>query len=263
MADGSSNSIAKALDVLLCFVPDNREMGTTELSERTGYHKATTSRIVRNLAARGFLKRDSRTGKYSLGPAVFDLGRAASDSLNVDTVQVSRHLLDDLRDTLDETVVLEVPAGPWTMMAYVAQGTQRVRVAASVGEMLPLHAAAGSKAILAFLPPEVVDNLVGQGVQRFTPNTIIDGSEFSAELEKVRRRGYSTDREEMEIGTAAVGAPVFNHNGEPVAAVVVAGPAGRIAAGSGSEIVKAVTAAASAISERLGYRGGQEKGGVE
>ena len=38
------NSIDKALSILSCFVPYNQEMGTVEIGQRLGFHKATVSR---------------------------------------------------------------------------------------------------------------------------------------------------------------------------------------------------------------------------
>ncbi len=256
MSEDKSNSIEKALDILLAFTPYNQEIGTVELSQRLGLHKATASRTILTLTSRGFLHQNPDTRKYSLGPAVLALGRAVNYSLNTDMVQIVKPLVDNLRNELGETVVLEVLFGTHTVMSYVSEGPQRVRIAGTVGDRLPSNAAAGAKAILAFATGEVVDAFLEEDLPAFTTNTITSPEAFRQALSVVRKRGYSLDLEEIDIGINAIGAPVFNHEDMPVAAVVVAGPSQRISGGPDSGVVKAVLKTAAAISDRLQYKEG-------
>jgi DNA-binding IclR family transcriptional regulator len=248
------NAIEKALEILLAFLPYNQELGTMDISKKLGLHKATASRILRTLADKGFLQQDPETRKFTLGPAASDIGRAYNNGLNANLVQLARPYIDDLRSTLEETVVLEVLSGSSTVMAYVAEGPQRVRIAGTVGDRLPVHAAAGAKAILAFLPPDMVEILIGDNLPQLTPNTITDPDAYMQELERIRREGYSLDVEEIDIGINAVGAPIFDHESKPVAAVVIAGPAQRITGDNNSAVVTWIKKAADEISRRLNYK---------
>lgn len=250
-----SNAIEKALDVLNAFVPYNQELGTMEVSQQLGLHKATASRILITLTNKGFLQQNPQTKKYRLGPSSLDLGRAVAYSLNGDIVQLAKPLLDDLRSELKETVVLEIFSGGRTVMAYIAEGPQRVRIAGTVGDRLPSHSAAGSKAILAYSSPEIVDSVLENKLSSFTPHTITDPVLIRQELREVRKKGYSVDREEIDIGINAIGAPIFNHDDEPVAAVVVAGPSQRIKFGNSSAIVSSVKDCATRISALLQSKG--------
>jgi DNA-binding IclR family transcriptional regulator len=153
-------------------------------------------------------------------------------------------------------VVLEVLSGDSTVMAYVAEGPQRVRIAGTVGDRLPVHAAAGAKAILANSPAEVVDNFIGEELPQLTPSTITDHKTYMQGLKKIRRRGYSFDEEEIDVGINAVGVPVFNREDKPIAAVVVAGPSKRIKGRDDSPVVILTRKAAAEISQRLHHRGG-------
>ncbi len=260
MAEDRPNSIEKALEILLAFTPYNQELGTGEISQRLGLHKATASRILRTLADKGFLQQDAGTRKFSLGPAASDIGRAYNHGLGANLVQLAKPFIDELRNSLGETVVLEVLSGPGTVMAYVAEGPQRVRIAGTVGDRLPVHAAAGAKAILAYSPPEVVDALIKGDLQPLTSRTITSLSAYMDELARIRRRGFSLDAEEIDVGINAVGAPVFNREDEAVAAVVVAGPTQRVTGADDSPLVKKVKETAADISARLHYRGGNLDG---
>jgi DNA-binding IclR family transcriptional regulator len=256
MSEKKLNSIEKALEILQAFTPYNHEMGTGEISQKLRLHKATASRILRTLADKGFLQQDPETKKFTLGPAASDIGRAYNSSLSSNLVQLAKPHIDDLRSSLEETVVLEILSGMGTVMAYVAEGPQRVRIAGTVGDRLPVHAAAGAKAILAFSPPDMVERFIGDELLQLTPNTITSSKTYKRGLEEIRSRGYSFDNEEIDIGINAVGVPIFNRDGKAVAAVVVAGPAQRITWEEDSPIVRGIKETAAGISERLHHRGG-------
>jgi len=256
MEKSKPSSIEKALEILLAFTPYNQELGTGEISQKLGLHKATASRILRTLADKGFLRQDPDTKKFTLGPAASDIGRAYNNGLSSNLVHLAKTYIDDLRTTLEETVVLEVLSGESTVMAYIAEGPQRVRLAGTVGDRLPVHAAAGAKAILAFLSDETIASFIADDLTQLTPSTITNPGAYREELEEIQRRGYSLDREEIDIGINAVGVPIFNHEDEPIAAVVVAGPSQRITGEEDSAVVIWMKKTAAEISQRMNYKGG-------
>jgi len=249
----NTNSIAKALIILSSFTPYNQEMGATEIAKKIGFHKATVSRILKILTFHGYLNQNSRTKKFSLGPSVMDLARAVNQSLKTNFVLIAKPFIDDLRNRLKETVILEVLSGESTLMAYIAEGPRLVRLAGSIGDRVPIHAAAGGKAILAFSPPEVAKTLLNRKLYPFTEHTITDPEVLWHQLEGMKARGITFDNEEIDEGTCAVGAPIFNHNRIPVGAVVVAGPSQRINWENDSEMAYEVKNTAAKISAQLYY----------
>ena len=68
-----------------------------------------------------------------------------------------------------------------------------------------------------------------------------------------RRRGYALDNEENERGVACIGAPVFDANGQPIAAISVSGPIHRIL-GNEKNIVTSVVEACNGVSKNLGFQ---------
>ena len=143
-APAKINSIDKTLMILSSFAPHNQEYGTVEISHRLGFHKATVSRILLTLTRHGFLAQNALTRKFTLGPSVMTLSRALRQSLKTNMVQVAKPFVDELRDTLKETVILEVFGGKRTFMAYIAEGPRLVRLAGTIGDTLPIHASAGA-----------------------------------------------------------------------------------------------------------------------
>jgi DNA-binding IclR family transcriptional regulator len=245
------NSIEKALTILSSFSPYNQEMGTIEISEKLGFHKATVSRILLNLARHSFLQQNPRTKKFMLGPYILKLARAINQSLHNNLVHIAKPYVDDLRDKLKEPVVLEVLSGKNTIIVYLAEGSRPVRLAGTVGDILPLHVAAGAKAILAYSSHDLRESLLEGELARFTPNTITDRNLLRGQFQEIRRQGFSFDAEEHDVGINAVGAPIFNSEEKAVAALVVAGPSQRITWGSGSKIVPLLKETAEKISAQL------------
>jgi DNA-binding IclR family transcriptional regulator len=71
-------------------------------------------------------------------------------------------------------------------------------------------------------------------------------------LEQIGQQGYAVTHEEHQEGLSAVAAPIHNHTGQVVAAVVVSGPTYRIGPEEVKAFVRLVRQTAQAISTHLG-----------
>ena len=248
-----ATAIEKALELLLTFAPQNAELGTTELSEKLGYHKATTSRILLTLTDHGFLRQNSATKKFSLGPSIQRLSSALVSSVRNNFVAIAKPLVDALYAQMGEDVGLEMWTGSGTTWLYSAETRQPVRIGSRWGRALPFYAAAGAKAILAHAPNYEVAALLQQEMTAFTPATIISADEFQQHLRQIRQQGYAVDDQELRTGISALGAPIFNQEGEAFAAVVMIMPASRLNSTADSAQVQAIKATAAAISAQFLY----------
>ncbi len=245
------SSIEKILAILSAFKPHNQEMGTVEISQKLGLHKATVSRILLTLSEHSYLRRNLKTKKFSLGPAILQLARVITQSLENNIIQIAKPHIDGLRDSVKETVVLEVVSGKNTMIAYLAEVPRKIRLAGTLGDVLPLHTAAGAKAILAFSPPELKDSLLPEKLRKHTPNSITDLAVLHQQYAEILECGYSIDNEEHDIGVSAIGAPILNSDEEPVAALVIVGPSQWVTWEGDSSLVPKLKKAAAAISADL------------
>jgi len=245
------SSIEKALNVLTEFTRSGREMGTVELSQSLGFHVATVSRMLQILRQKGFIQHNEKTRKFSLGPSSFELGRAVFRLLQGNLLQIALPWLVDLCEQVGETVVLETMSGCDLVVTYIAQGRNSLTVAPKIGDKLPLHVSPGGKSILAFSDPKTVGNLLAGELEKLTPNTITDKVALARHLEGVRKQGFAFSREEMVAGVHTVGAPIFDHDNRPVAAVVIVGLVSRIACDPHSPLLAALLKTARDISAQL------------
>ena len=88
-----------------------------------------------------------------------------------------------------------------------------------------------------------------------TPRSITDAAELEKQLAAAREGGFARTFEELEVGLDAIAAPVFSTDGDVVAAIDVSGPAHRLQASGGPDLVSLTREAAADLSRRLGYRG--------
>lgn len=247
------SSTDKALTILLSFVPYNHEMGTLELSKKLDIHKSTVSRLLHLLVARDFMVQNPATKKYCLGRSAAEIGNAATKVLNTTLTSIAQPYLNDLCEQVGESVAMEVLTGGSIILACHVEGIQPIRFSFQPGERVPINVAAGAKTILAFSPPELVDQFLKERFNRFTDRTIITKREYRAMLEQVRTTGIAFDLGERYEDARAIAAPIFNHEQIPVAAVVIAGPAFHLTEQFFQEAVIPLKKTAAEISQRLFY----------
>jgi IclR family transcriptional regulator, KDG regulon repressor len=242
-------ALRRGLAILDAFSASQKEFGVNEISRLLGMHKSTVSRLCATLEQAGYLARDPATEKYRLGARIQQLTGAAS----IDLRAAARDVLHQLVETSGETVTMVVRDGLDVVTIEVMDGPKMVRMQARVGARTQVHASAGSKAILSNLPPDEVSRVIDAWpLARLTPNTITDKAELLRHLQQTRERGYSIDREELEIGLRCVGAPVRDQSGQVVAGIAVSGPRHRLNEEELVRLGEVVRQAAEAISARLG-----------
>lgn len=225
-------AVERATSVLKLFTDTKaRSLGVTEIANSLALSKAVVYRVLTSLRAADLIAVDERSRRYSLGPASLALGMAYLSKL--DLRDTARPFLERLSEATGETVTLSVRHGKDRV--YVDQVTPPVEVVMSVtlGRAFPLYAGSSSKAFLAFLPEAGQEAYLSQvSLSALTVQTIVDLGELREELIAIRKRGYARSFGERQVGAASVAAPVFNHNGEPVAVMSVAGPMERFRSSS-------------------------------
>lgn len=247
------NAVEKALEILITFTHTNTSqgLGNGEISRLTGFHKATTSRILSSLVDYGVLAHDESTRKYNVGPLAYMLGLSATSQSIQGFVDVASPHIDKLRDNIQESVNLEVWSGTGTVACYFAESRNPLCVAKPPADILPLHAPAGAKAILSFTHKEQVNKMLEYEFEAFTENTIMSKTELLQRLEQYNKQGYAIDNEELHPGIYALGVPVFDRVSKPVAAICAVIPATRITVQKEANAVEQLKKTASIISAQL------------
>ena len=214
------NSVQKALQILLAFVPHNNDLGTSDISAQLGLHKSTASRLLNVLASYDFLQRDAKTRKFRLGTSAAKISTAIKQSLGEQLIGIAQPHIDDLRNQIRETVALEVWAGNGTIMAYRAEDLRLRRIfLLAPGDKIDVHVSAGARVILAFLPPHVVDRVLQGPFERYTKNTIVDPNTLKKLISDARDEGLAISKGERHPDSNIIAVPIFDYEKRPVAAI--------------------------------------------
>ena len=246
-------AVEKALRILLAFLPHNEKTAALALSKKLGIHPSTTTRLLKVLKKHGFVEQDPETKKYSLGRSNLFLAQAIAESLNTGLVSIAKPFVDSLRDRINESVGLEVWVGDTTTIPYIAPGPQLIQVSTTLGARMPVHVAAGARAIMAHLPTDLVDTLLAGEFRSFTSKTITDPKAIKRKLQEIRQKGISLEQGELDEDVHVMAAPVFDHTRAPVAAVAIGVPAYRMKSHMRGTTASLLKETAAKISERLYY----------
>ncbi|MFL9990035.1 transcriptional regulator, IclR family [Burkholderia sp. GAS332] len=245
-------TLAKSLDVLAQFASASTDLGVTEISHLTGIDKVIVHRILKTYAEYDYLVQHPTTRRYRLGNAILAL--AAAQQHSFPPLEAARpHLLQLWKGT-SETIHFTVGRKDEMVVLQVYESPLPNRVAADLGEHVPMYCTAAGKQWLAHLPESAIrDYLKRVPLVSRTPQTITDPELLLAELERTRERGYAQDHAEYEDHLHALAAPIVNSRGELLACVALAGPAARLTKRSMTKLAPLLTERAQAISAELAH----------
>lgn len=242
-------SLHKGLQVIDCFARQS-SWSLAELAATLRQSKPTLFRILHTLEEFGYVRKDTRTTRYSLDLRFHTLGTAAvrHEQLRWQSLLPLQELAQHSGETVHVGILREDAA----LCVQAIDSVHVVRTHAFVGKRIPLHASALGKVLLAYLPNERLDGLLATpSLPRFTARTITDPAALRAVLTQVKEQGWAADDEENEWGTRCIAAPVFDRDARACAAVAVSAPATRLDLAQAEPMVQHVIAAGHRISTLL------------
>lgn len=249
---GPVQSIERAAAILRLLAGGPGRLGLGEVASSLGLAKGTTHGILRTLQDVDFVEQDKSTGKYQLGAALLHLGTSYLDVNELRSRSIN--WADALAARSGEAVRLGTPLEGKVLVVHHVFRPDDTLQSLDVGTLLPLHASALGKVLLAYgaASPE---SAVEAGLEPFTRHTLADPRRLARALGEIREAGWAGAVEEMLVGDAGVAAPIRGHGGLVVGAIGVSGAVERIC-GEGERprpaLVAQVRDAARAISRDLG-----------
>jgi DNA-binding IclR family transcriptional regulator len=248
---GSIQSIERAAAILRLLSGRSRQLGVGELAGELGLPKGTVHGILRTLQNVGFVEQDAETGKYQLGAALLHMGSSYLDGNELRTRALN--WADSLAARANESVRIGTLHGGRALVVHHVFRPDNSRQALEVGALLPGHATALGKVLLAH-NPYATDELIAEGLNAFTARTVTDPDALRSELDEVRARGWASDLEELVEGEVSLAAPIQDRRGATVGAIGISGPIERLTedAGPRSDLISYVRETARSVSRDLG-----------
>lgn len=225
------------------------DQNVPQLAARVGLTKSKVFRILRTLESLGYVTlADDHT--FRLGTAALVLGQQASAQYGL--IQAGASVLDELSATLHENVYLMVREQRHGLVVDLRVSTYPIRTFAQVGRIAALHAGGAPKVLLAYAPESVIDAVLEQPLERFTSGTAQNAESLRQVLADIRRDGLHVSVSDLQDQVFAIAAPIFDHQGQVVAALSVAGPLIRFNDEIKERYSRLILAGSRTISERLG-----------
>ncbi len=252
-ADGERHSIQsvdRALYLLETIAEAGGEATLTDLANRTGLNISTCHHLLATLIQRGFAAKVPGRRLYALGARILHLSHAC---LQVDLPRRAQPFLEAINAATGETVHLAGLQGDTVITLSRREARHAVRVdSGQVGKLEAPHATSLGKAIMAWLPEEEMQRMVGQSMKRFTDHTITDVPALVEDLRHVRRNGFAMDREEFLPGVICVGAAIRDQAGTVIGAISASTPTMRATPEHIDLMREEIVSAARALSAQFG-----------
>ena len=250
---GTVQSVERAAAILRLLAEENEPLTLSQIAPAIGLAKGTAHGIVRTLAEVGFVEQDQRSGPYRAAIEVFRLGWTRLDQNELRSKAIN--WTDALAARTGESArVAAFHAGRAEVAHHVFRGDGGTQVLVT-GSIVPLHASAMGKVLLAF-DPGAGRSAANTELTTFTHRTIIDRVSLHRELAGVRDTGWAGSVGEVEPGVAGIAAPIRDGGGHVVAAVGIEGSIDRVCDDRlrpRAALVTHVVRAGRAISRELGH----------
>ena len=220
-------SLARGLIVIQAFTQQTPQMTISQLATKTGLSRAAVRRCLYTLTKLGFAGAEDGS-RYGLRPRMLTLSHSYTASSTLSTA--AQPILERMSASLRESFSVATLDGD--DIVYVARTTvDRVMVAVDlhIGSRLPAYCTSMGRVLLAFLPPEKLEQYLARVelIPR-TTRTIVSVDKLRLALRNVRRTGYALVDQELEVGLRSLAVPVYSPSGKVVATVNLSGHAPRM-----------------------------------
>ncbi|OXM86475.1 IclR family transcriptional regulator [Paenibacillus rigui] len=250
-----NKSAERVVDLLVLLAKSGSPLTLNEICTGLGLPKSSGFELVQTLLYKGFIEMDdARLKTYRLGLGAFEVGSAYLSSAGLP--QQARPYLEELNRQLGSTAFLGIEDKGKIVYLDKAENYSAVRPTAKLGSRRLMHTTGLGKALLAALPTDKIQYIVGDGdIVGKTPYSKVTLSDILQDMKEIRERGYSIDDREDNLEMYCIGSAIYDQTHHPVGAISVASIYSNMTPEREEMIVKLVTEAALKLSRQLGYSG--------
>ena len=210
----------------------------------------TTLRIMTTLHLEGLVRKKGT--HFELGPVLIQLGTASLSGTEIRATALP--VLEKLTRQIDETCHLAIPCDDRSLIVAVQDSPHPLRAASRPGFLAELHCSSTGKTFLAFLHQNRIEELIAKSQPtKRTAHTLTTVAEVRREAELTRKRGFSLDDEEFNLGVRCLAAPVYGSDGNCVAAIGITAATVRFPKERIPAMAADVKAAANELSRLMGF----------
>jgi len=247
--ENKTGILQKAFIIMECLGEANYGLSLDDVSSKLEMSKSTVFRILTQLVQMGYLEKNNNL--YQLSMRLLNLARTALHNKR-DVRDIIKRFMIELRDTYNETVNFAILDNRQAIFFASEPSRHVFRIENRIGQALPFHCMSIGKAVAAYLPENIVLELLQkEGMEKKTENTITDVKEYMKKLQKIKETGYAVDNEECYAGVKCIGVPIFGSGNIIFGGMSISGPATRMDSGRMPQMTKDLQLAGYKISFEL------------
>lgn len=249
----SLKTLSSALTLLDYFTPEHPSWGVRALAKASRVHPAVVQRMLATYAEHGFLERVHTPAiQYQIGLRFYELGTQVRERLRL--TDLVKPALQELAKESGETSYLTWLRYDEGVCLEIGESPNSIHYRVRIGSHTPLHAGAANKAILAFFDQEALNQwFASQNLAACTDATVTDRDTLCEQLRQIRERGWAYTEAELVDGSFGLAVPLFNHLGQVIGSLALAGPRYRFDPQRIEMLAELLTASAEALSKLLNH----------
>lgn len=206
LTDGDTSTVARLerLLQLICAEPNGYRY-SSGMAAQLHCNWATARKIIESASSQYLIHTDEKV--IYPGARLYQWA-ALLGSEKCSPVQHCKAIVDALVKETGETIACLSYDGTTSKAQFmeVIQGWRPIQYKLETGVDVPLYAGGAGKAVLAYLPATVADELK---LERITDATITSHATLRADLHSIRARGWSMGDGERVLGAFGIGVPFF------------------------------------------------------
>jgi DNA-binding IclR family transcriptional regulator len=195
-------------------------MRLQDLAEATGVARPTVHRLLGQMRELRLVDQDPLSERYSLGLDLYLLGQTAARRF--DLLELAKPVMEDLAETIGDTIYLTLRHRTESICIWRTEGSYPIKVLTSaIGQSQPLGLGVGSICLLSYLPDDDTEQILKQNRRLLEQNSHFDLNTLLSVIERAKQNGYVLSRSVMVDGISALGVPIVDWQGRPIAAISV------------------------------------------
>lgn len=219
-------SADRVLDLFEYLARSGRAVSHTEIADALEIPKSSLTQLLKNLLARGYVESTPNGRGYRLGDKLLNLSKLVGRAR--DLVSEAQAFLIDLTRETGESSALNQLNGDAAEVVATVLGPHRLVTHMRLGDLAPLYATSGGKAILAHMPETFVGEYLARvKLEPATAATVTSADDLARELSNIRKTGFAYSHEEWTPGIVGVARVVLDDVGTVLGSINIAIPVSR------------------------------------
>ena len=210
------STLARGLSVLRAFTKERPEMTLSEVATATELSPAVARRCLNTLVHLGYVGKEGKL--FLLTPEVMGFASAFLESMNLE--EVVRPYLQQVRDKTGDSTSLAILSN-FDILYLVHVSTNRmIRLVAGFGTRFPVYPTSLGRVLLAHQSKARIDDYFRHvELQKLTNKTVTSKAKLRTILREARKNAFASIQDELDYGIVSVAVPIFDSDGEILAAI--------------------------------------------